>query len=313
MKNFLNWILSVFGYGAYTLVILVVLLWVLFPTESFRVWLEAKLDEQGSSVAWEIGDLSIGWPLSIVGMDIKAVKKDGNEPFVIVDELKVRPDVLGIRGLSSDWPLTYRAKVLGGIVKGDVSLNKELGSIKCSGTISNSQVEGLDGIWQLLDRKVTGNLSGSFSYDAKWQGLLSGNLQTDLVLVDGSLELLQPVFGLESLDFNRLSTTLLLKDRVATFEKGKVDSNLFAADFSGTVTLADELLGSGLDMNGAFEPRPELLGSLKDATVVKLIKGQLRDNKLMFTLSDTLKMPGITFQGMSGVIDGVIQGSGRQQ
>ena len=312
MKNFLNWTLSVFGYGAYTLVILVVLLWVLFPTESFRVWLEAKLDEHGSSVAWEIGDIHIGWPLSVVGMDIKAVERDGEAPLMIVDELKMRPDVLGIRGLDSDWPFSYRAKVLGGIVKGDVSLNKELGSIKCSGTISNAQVSGLDGIWQLLDRKVIGDLSGSFNYDGKWQGLLSGDLQTDLVMADGSVELLQPVFGLESLEFNRLSTTLLLKDRIATLEKGKVDSNLFAAEFSGTVTLADELLGSGLDLSGAFEPRPELLGSLKDAMVVQVIKGQLRENKLMFTLSDTLQMPGITFQGVSGVIDGVIQGSDRQ-
>ncbi len=311
MKNFLNWILSVFGYGAYTLVILVVLLWVLFPTESFRVWLEAKLDENSSSVEWKIGDIRIGWPLSVVGRDIKAVKRDGEAPLMIVDELKMRPDVLGIRGLDSDWPLSYRAKVLGGIVKGDVSLNKEPGSIKCSGTISNVQVSGLDGLWQLLDRKVIGDLSGSFNYDGKWQGLLSGDLQTDLVMADGSVELLQPVFGLESLEFNRLSTTLLLKDRVATVDKGKVDSNLFAVEFSGTVTLADDLLGSGLDMSGAFEPRPELLGNLKDATVVQLIKGQLRDDKLMFTLSDTLQMPGITFQGVSGVIDGVIQGSGR--
>ena len=91
MKNFLNWILSVFGYGAYTLVIFVVLLWVLFPTESFRIWLEAKLDEQGSSVAWEIGDIRIGWPLSIVGMDIKAVEMDGEAPLMVVDELKIRP------------------------------------------------------------------------------------------------------------------------------------------------------------------------------------------------------------------------------
>ena len=112
MKNFLNWILSVLGYGAYTLAILVVLLWVLFPTESFRVWLEAKLDKQGSSVAWEIGDLRIGWPLSVVGMDIKVVKRGSKTPLVIVDELKMRPDVLGIRGLGHDWPFSYRVGCL---------------------------------------------------------------------------------------------------------------------------------------------------------------------------------------------------------
>ena len=77
------------------------------------------------------------------------------------------------------------------------------------------------------------------------------------------------------------------------------------------MVLADNLLNSGLNLQGSFEPRPELLGGLKDPNMIQLIKGQLRDGKLMFTITDTIQMPGISFEGASGVIDGMIQGRGR--
>lgn len=311
MKKFLHWILSILGYASYTIAVLVVLLWFLFPAESVRQWLAAKLGEQSNSLAWNIGDLHIAWPLSIVGLDIRAVKKGGKEVFVQVDELKIRPDVTKIVRFADESPVTYRASLLGGTVSGDASLDRGLGTVRCSGEIRNVKLGGMDGVWQQLGRKGSGTLSGSFSYEGPWQGLLSGTVQADLAVADGSLEFLQPVFGLGSLDFNRLTTALSLRDRVATFENGKIESDLFGVDFAGTVTLADTLLGSGLDIKGSFEPRPEMLGSLKDPAVVQLIKGQLRENKLTFTLSDTLLEPGILFAGVSGVIDGIIQGSGR--
>jgi type II secretion system protein N len=311
MKNFLHWILSVLGYGAYTLAVVVALLWFLFPAESLREWLEAKLEDSNSSLAWEIGELRIAWPLSVVGLDIRAVKKGTSESLVLVDELKVRPDVTGIAGLPDEWPVVYRVRIFGGTVSGDASLDREQGTLQCAGEISNVQVGGMDGVWQQLGRKASGKLSGSFSYDGKWPGLLSGDLQADLALTDGSLEFQQPVFGLGSLEFNRLTTVLSLSDRIVTLENGKIDSDLFGVDFTGTVTMADNLLGSGLAIKGSFEPRPELLGSLKDPAVVQLIKGQLHEDKLTFSLSDTLLEPGMLFQGVSGAIDGIIQGSGR--
>lgn len=309
MKSFLHWILSVLGYGAYTLVVLVVLLWVLFPTESFRQFLEARLEQQ--NITWEIGTLRIAWPLSLVGTNIKVVEKGGKEVLVLVDELKVRPNIAGITRLAAEWPVSYRAGLLGGIVSGDASLDPQSGTVKCSGKINTVEIGAMEGFWRQFGRKGSGRLSGSFKYDGKWPDLLAGNIQADLAIADGSLELLQPLFGQERLEFKRVTTDLVFRNRIATFEKGKIDSDLFAVEFAGTVTLADTISGSGLDINGSFEPRPELLASLKDPTALQLIKGQLRENKLTFTLSDTLQEPGILFKGGSGVIDGIIEGSGR--
>ena len=127
-------------------------------------------------------------------------------------------------------------------------------------------------------------------------------------LKNGSIQLLQPIMGLDTLGFRQLDTSISLKNKEMTIGKGKVESDMFAADFKGTVILADDLFSSGLDVNGWFEPRPELLANLKDKTMVQVVKSQLRNNRMNFTLTDTLMAPGIQFEGASGVIDGVIQG-----
>jgi type II secretion system protein N len=255
--------------------------------------------------------LRVAWPLSIIARDIQAKQIDGDDLLMDVNEVKLRPDVTGITRLREEWPVSYRMAVLGGTVTGGVSLDRNQARVKCSGEINNLQISELEGMWQQMGRSGSGKLSGTFRYEGELPEIMSGVLQADLMVREGSLELLQPVMGLNNLPFNQLATSLSLADRVVTFTRGKMDSDLFAADFEGTVALADNLLGSGLDISGSFEPRPELMGGLKDPAVVQLIKGQLRDNKLTFQLSDTLFEPGIRFQGVSGTIDGIIEGSGR--
>ncbi|MCL7487657.1 MAG: type II secretion system protein GspN [Desulfobulbaceae bacterium] len=311
MKKFVHWILSTLGYSVYTCAVLFFLLWFLFPAESARVWLQRQLDRLSPPLIWEIEELRVAWPLSIVLRDIVVERKEGGNAFVQVNELKLRPDVTGITRLREEWPVSYRMAALGGTVTGGASLDRDQARVKCYGEINNLQISELEGMWQQMGRNGSGKLSGSFSYEGELPEILSGDLQADLMVRDGSLELLQPVMGLNNLPFNQLITSLSLAGRVVTLTRGKVDSDLFAADFEGTVDLADNLLGSGLDISGSFEPRPELMGGLKDPAVVQLIKGQLRDNKLTFQLSDTLFEPGIRFQGVSGTIDGVIEGSGR--
>jgi len=308
MKSIARWILSVVGYGIYTLAVLVLLLWFLFPAESFRAWLTAELDKQSESVGWEIGAMHIAWPFSIAAEDVKAVAKESGESLFLVNEFKVMPDVTAIARIGSELPLSYRARTLGGVISGDVLLARKGNGLICSGQMKKVQIGGMEGLWKLLGRNASGDLSGSFSYEGKRPLTLDAVIRGDLVLNNGSMGLQQPVFGMDKLEFNKLTVSLDVKDRTVNLEKGKVDANLFAADFSGTVTLADNFLGSGLDIKGNFEPRPELLGGLNNAAVVELVRGELRDDKLAFTITDTLLEPGLNFQGVSGVIDGMIQG-----
>ncbi len=312
MKKFFRWIVSVAGYGAYTLVVFLFLLWFLFPNESFRVWLQNQLANKYPSLTWKVKEVRLAWPFSMMALDVQAGdQEEGSKPLLHVEEIKVRPDLKKIFAEPKNIPFIYTLRSLDGSVTGSISLVKERGEVSFSGQIRNMQLGGLDEIWKRFGRSVTGKASGPFNYKGNLNDFLAGQLQADLSLENGSIELLQPILGLEKLDFNQVTSSLSSNNRVVTVAGGKMDSDLFAVEFGGTVTLADNLFGSGLDLDGSFEPRPELLANLNNATVVNLIKDQLRDNKLSFQLTDTLLEPGIVFQGASGVIEGIIRGSVR--
>lgn len=308
MKGIMRWILSVLGYGGYTVAVVLFLLWFLFPTDSFRVWLQNQLENSHPELEWKVKELRLAWPLSIVAAGIQAADAEAEKPLIYVEEVKVRPDFNAIKELTNKYSFKYRLNSLNGSVIGTLSVEREGRMIDCSGQIKEMQVGGLEEFWRKAGRTVKGKMSGTFDYAGEWQNLVSGQLQADLVMKDGSIELLQPVMGLEKLDFNQLNSSLSSKNQVVTMTGGKIESTLFAVDFSGNVTMNDNLLDSSLDINGSFEPRPELFGNLQDAAMVKLVKDQLRDGKLSFKVTDTLMTPGIIFQGVSGVIDGVING-----
>lgn len=311
MKKILQWIVPLTGYGMYALALTAALLWVLFPAESFRAWLETRLNSPESPVTWEIKEMRVAWPFSVAALDIKATGRENGDAVLLVNELKIEPDILRLRELKDKWPLAYTARILDGTVRGKALADKKDGQLHISGTMSGLQIGGLESVWRQLGRQGSGKLSGEFNYEGKWQSLLSGTLRSDMEVTGGSLELRQQLFGLENLEFSRLSAIVTLKERTVSITEGKVKSNLLGADFSGNLSLAGSLLNSGINLEGDFEPRPELLGGLNDPAMIELIKGRLKDNKLKFTISDTIQDPGMVIDGLSGAMDGMIQGRDR--
>ena len=306
-----HWIISLIGYGLYTLAVVVLLLWFLFPTDSFRVWLERQLTDRNPSLTWAVEDVRLAWPLSLIAMQMEARESQAAEPVFTVDSVKVRPDLGGLTDWSGTVPLAYIMKLHSGSVNGNIAFSRESDSVDGDGEINNVKLEDLQNVWQKFGRPVSGTMKGTFTYQGQWKNLLTGKLQAELQLQDGSFGLRQRIMGLESLEYRQLDASFSLENRVITVDKGRVESDMFAAGFAGSVDVSEDLLASDLNIKGWFEPRPELLSTLKDQTIVRLVKSQLRDDKLNFTLTDTLMMPGISFEGASGVIDGLIQGGAR--
>ncbi len=304
-------IFAALGYLGYTLAVLVLLLWFLFPAASVRAWLETRLDRLNPALTWKIQGLSFIVPVGMAATDIRVSDGDQNTPLLRIDRLTVRLDPAVLLANNKEVPLSYTLQTLGGTVKGKIFVARAGSGTKCSGTMQNLRIGRMTGVWRKIGRTATGNLSGLFTWQGTWQQPALGALQGDFVLIAGDIGLQQPILSLDRLRFSRMSARISLENRVVTIADGKVESRLFSAGYGGTITLAPYFQESGINMQGFVAPRPELLSRLHDDAAVSLIKEQLQNGQLSFTVSGPLLEPTILFHGISGVIDGFTKRSAR--
>lgn len=311
MNKVLRWFAASVGYLVYTVLVLLLLLWFLLPADSVRLWLQAQLNAASPDLRWEIKELHAALPAGLVATGLRLQGADESEDLFQVKELRITPDLRALFAGKGEFQFRYQLKALDGGLRGQATLLKDSGNLRCEGEAENLQLGKLTQLWTMLGRPVTGKLSGHYRFEGDWRTPYQGVLTADLRVAEGSFSLQQPVFGLDLFEFSQLTGSMELKNRALALTKGKVESRLLAGDFQGTVTLAESLPVSEVKVDGSLEPRPELLSGLRDQAVVTLIKKQLRDNKLSFALNGTMLEPGIQFQGASGAIDGIIQGGER--
>lgn len=312
MNKVLRWLAASVGYLLYTATVLVLLLWILLPNDSLRLWLQARLNMASPAFRWEIKELHAALPAGLVATDVRLQEAGATgEELLQVSELKVFPDLRELIASRKELPFRYQLRAVEGTLRGKASLLEEGNKLRCEGDAENLQLEGLTTLWARLGRTATGKLSGHYRFEGDWRDPYQGAFTAELRVAEGNISLQQPVFGLDQLEFGQMTGSLELRERVLTLTQGKLDSRLLAGEYSGTVTLANPLPMSEVKVDGTLEPRSELLSGLPNQATVILIRKQLRDNKLSFALSGTILEPGIQFRGASGVIDGIIQGGER--
>lgn len=312
MKRFFSWFASSLGYLLYTVAVVSVLLWWFFPAESARVWLEDRLNTEVPAVKWKVKGLALGWPLRLTVSDVRLLNKESEDEQVFrIDRVVLFPDFTKLHEIGKQVPLAYEAGLLGGTIRGKMTLIEAENRLQGKGSAENVELSSLEPLWTKLNRNVTGRITAHFSHDLVWPDFNRGVVEADLRVDEGSVSLQQPVFNLTQFDFSSMSASLQLKDDVVTLASGKAVSKMLSAEYEGSVALQSPLSFSQIKLNGFLEPRPELLGRLQNNATIALIKNQLQENKLLFSITGTLMEPGIVFQGASGLIDGIIQGSGQ--
>ncbi|NOQ46482.1 MAG: type II secretion system protein GspN [Desulfobulbaceae bacterium] len=299
---FFRWMVSSVFYLLYTVAVLGGLLWYLFPDEAVRSWVTARLNGFDSELQWKIDDLALAFPPGVVAFGIHVNDRGEETSLLQVDRLQVTPDILqlvrrdGYRG-------KYQLEMLSGAVTGEVKFVNIASPIELDGHFEELKIEQWQELPQMLQRRITGNLSGRFTYTGPWRSPVQGVLKSDLLLEKGRITFQQPVLGLEHLDYVRISTACMLEEGKFFFEQGRMDAKSLAGDFEGTVQPATDLLESVLELQGSLEPRPELFAGITDEMTAELIRSQLKEGHLPFTVRGSLREPGILFNGLSVELD----------
>lgn len=305
---FIKWLIQISAYLFYTLAVLVIMLWFQFPADAAKARLESELHRLTPDLQWKIGSIGLALPADI---RLNAIEISGsreqNKQMFIIDSLSLRPDLrayLQNRKMSAG----YRLHALDGHVNGRMILAYDRNSLRFDGNAGRIKINGLQQILQDLDRSVSGTLSGSFTGKGQLRAPGINELQGKVLLEKGEISFQESVLGMKQLAFAQVSSRIQYEPGNIQLEGGRVESRLLAGEFSGTVKPVGGIGRSILKLNGFLIPRPEFLSGIGNDRAVNLLKEQLQEGKLPFTLNGPLKEPGIVFTGLPVDFNQQLQG-----
>ncbi|WP_339138528.1 MAG: type II secretion system protein GspN [Candidatus Electrothrix sp. GW3-4] len=286
------------GYLLYTVVVVFFLLWYKFPADAFKARIEKDLNMMTPTLQWGVKKISLVPPFNVQLRHISITGKKEQERLLEVQSVNLIPDPI-------TWKQTgniagkYRLNLLNGTVTGHLALTKDRSALEYDGTVQDVQIDNKEPafIQQDYQRTLHGTLSGNFSGTRKLKKKHQ-SLQGQFTFAKGELSLQQPVLGMKQIDFDRIETQLAFSSGTISLSQGKVNSPLFAADFQGSLHTTVPCSLSRIDLKGFFRPRAEFASSIDSPSLVMLLKKEMQQGNLPFTVNGLLKAPGIKFTSL---------------
>lgn len=285
--------LRTFLYFVYAAVLTAVLLYIRFPAEKFKEFCERRLEYFLSDSVCTIDRIAYHFPLSLVFFDLQSSRTiDEKDSKLLVNRLVVTPDVK---------KLLRTFAVSGEVYGGSFGLTLHVDAEAESFQLAEVNVTGFDvNAWandySLLDRKVSGVIEFSGSYQARYDSPLEGMGTGKLVVADGSMEFLQPVLSLSTFGFSMINVDMTHENNTLRFIDGQMSGQEMSAEFTGEMRMTSPLLNSTLLMSGNLSPNEGfLLAHPEEKRIVDQLLLRYKSSVLPFKVGGSVKRPTFRF------------------
>jgi len=286
----IRWLFSVLGYLAYTLAVLVFLLWWRFPADEIARWCEARLHARYPALVWHIGSLKWQFPNRFVLDNIQGLS--GREAMIDIDSLILTADLASLARKTRR--ITYMMHLYGGMGTGRIHLRPEH-LFSCQGRFAGLDVEQMRSLVMRLKRTVQGQLSATFSWQGTWPELHTRELSGMVTMTNGLLPLRKPVLGLKKIAFSRMEASVARRDHAWQVDKGVLEAKTMHVSFHGKIIPGTGLGHFRLDISGSLTPRSELFRLAGSRNMATVLRGYLRNGALPFTVNGTAAEPAVHF------------------
>jgi type II secretion system protein N len=223
-------------------------------------------------------------------------KKAPQKPLLSVKNLSLRPEAWAF--LHGTQVYHFNVHAYGGNINGNVRLEgqERMDSFTATMQMRDLRIGRHPYLSPLIGRDVSGVLGGDIVYTGQYNNLIAGAGEAVLNISGGSVQLLQPILGFESLQFDRLSMKMKLKNKKVTLSDVGLQGPAVKGQLSGTITLNNDIPASRLDLRGTIEPLGGLFGNLKgDSNSLKFLRRSLKNLQRSFVIRGTFRDPEFRF------------------
>ena len=284
------------GYVLYAVIITAGLLYLRFPSEVIKDYLETRGERSNSPFELSVGQVSPSLPFGLKLQETQ-ISQSANPNKIIfrADRLSIRPTIRTL--FMGKLNLSFEALAYDGELKGYAHFDEKSLTPPFSASIVLKDISmGKYDLRSLIGRHLEGRLNGTVDYNGKNNLLIEGRGEADLRLSDGRLELLRPILSLDSIDFSQVFIKMALQNRKISLTQVALEGPNMRGTLSGIISLQKEIGKSRLDLRGTIEPFSDFFKSLPGTRdVVKLFQRRLKRGTLTFIIRGTLTEPSIQF------------------
>lgn len=283
-------------YGLYSLVVVLVLLYSKFPSDAVRNYVEFTVESRISPMVLRIGSVDLELPPGLVLKDVRVSRRDGpGKIFFSAGDLRIRPEPGKlIRGIPS---AAIHCRAYGGSISGALSLSERRlhGPVAADVALNGIRIEDNAALQEFIGRSVRGVLDGTVTFSGPPGNPWTGDAEIRLVARDGNFEIMQPLLGLDILEFSRLVLNGDLKDRRFNLTHGDIEGPDYRGSLTGTVIPGENLTESRVNLQGWIEPFPSFFTRKEASGALNFARQRLKQGKLNFSIRGTLGNPTFNF------------------
>lgn len=297
MRQFISKNKKWFGYVLYCIILTVGLLYYRFPSDALKDYFKITANNLNTPLLISIDQIRPWLPFGLKLKETEISLKDKPTMKLFrADSLLVSPELWSL--LKGKIRYCFKCTAYGGDVRGCVyfSKNSKTAPFSMEIEVKNVQIGNYEYIKDLVDRRINGSLYGTMYYRGQQRNLMGGNGGANLKLLNGRVELLLPLLGLDSIRFNEIMIDMVLKKQKINLARFDLIGPHLKGTLSGNVSLKKQVARSTLDLKGTIEPFAAFFKSAEGVSnVMSILKQRLKKGTLNFVIRGTLREPKVKF------------------
>jgi type II secretion system protein N len=268
------------GYAAYTAAVVLLLLYLLFPSQALRAAAARRVGQALPGAEVTIGDLRPGLPFAVVLSEVAIAH--GGKAVATIERLRVVPELALL--FREAGRLRFSGALAGGTLTGGAETAGEAGGLlSLSARLEGAQLEKIPGLQAIPGGRLSGTLSAEVAVRP------AGGTTARLSAADARVELAQPLFDQRELTFRTIDAELGVQGRRLLVRSARLKGSELDAELAGTIALDPAAAGNALNLNGKLTPHHALAARLEGSLPPNFLR---RRGGLAFKLTGSIAAPG---------------------
>lgn len=284
----------------YIIVVIVLFIYYLFPSDAVKRYVAVEFNKLHPDFNISINSIKLAFPPGLRLYNVKIYNV--NNLLFEAEQITITPVLLSL--FSAKPAFSFKGKAYDGFLEGDGTLIKKTGTknpnikdmngrkIAVKTKLYGINIKNISAIQRLVEREITGILDGLFSFNSSES---TGTLMADINISDCEIELLLPLFNLESIAFTDIKTKAVINNRKIQINECVINGKQADGRISGSVNLKNPLGQSVLNLTGNIKPHRLLIENLQNIFPVKSLM-KTGEDSLSVRLYGTIEQPGFSLK-----------------